>query len=318
MARLAARGSSHPRRSDARARWLVALLGLGLCAPVAHGCAGRQDGPAEAPGETTADKHYDVAVGSFHNGMFEDAKMQLERALTVDPRHAESHYLRGVLLLNEGRTIIDAVELQQCLTDQASDQQRSRAELLHRQAAESFAKAVETYDEGAAGRGRALNSMSVVALFFHETERAIEHARAALSEQFYTDRYSALSNLGWALHNHGDSISATAELRQAVLINPDYCVGRYRLAHVYLDAGLLEQALEQAEAVIENERCPIQDAYRIAGVARMRLGRNADAREAFAACVELAPRSCLALDCQQLLGPEGRETTIAGSPGASR
>jgi type IV pilus assembly protein PilF len=278
----------------------------------------RNEGKPESPGESTADKHYDVAVGSFHNGMYEDAKMNLERALAVDPRHAESHYLRGVLLLNEGRNIVDSIELQQCLTDRASDQQRDRAESLHRQAAESFGRAVECFDEGAAGRGRAFNSMSVVALYFHETERAIEHARAALAEQFYTDRYSALSNLGWALHNDGDSISATAELRQAVLINPDYCVGRYRLAHVYLDAGLVEQALEEAEAVIENDRCPIQDAYRIAGVARMRLGRDVDAEQAFAACVQLAPKSCLARDCRKLQGPAGGQTTLAGAPGPTR
>ena len=299
----------------------AALVMAGLCACAALGCAMRGEARPEAPGVSTADKHYDVAVGSFHNGMFEDAKMNLERALTVDPRHAESHYLRGVLLLNEGRTIVDAIELQQCLTDRAADQQRERAESLHRQAAQSFEQAVQHFEDGAAGRGRALNSMSVVALFFHETERAVEHARAALAEQFYTDRYSALSNLGWALHNEGDSISATAELRQAVLINPDFCVGRYRLAHVYLDAGWVEQALEEAESVIENDRCPIQDAYRIAGVARMRLGRTQEARQAFAACVELAPRSCLARDCRNLLGPDGPtggETTVAGAPGPSR
>jgi type IV pilus assembly protein PilF len=306
-----------PRSVWSRSTVAVIALGLGACAATA--CLTRREGPSEPPGESTADKHYDVAVGSFHNGMYEDAKMQLERALTVDPRHADSHYLRGVLFLNEGRNIVDAVELQQCLTDRASDQQRQRAELLHRQAAESFGNAVEFFEEGAAGRGRALNSMSVVALFFHETERAIEHARAALAEQFYTDRYSALSNLGWALHNQGDSISATAELRQAVLINPEYCVGRYRLAHVYLDAGLVEQALEEAEAVIDNASCPIQDAYRIAGVARMRLGRAADAQEAFASCVELAPRSCLAADCRQLLGPRERGgATLVGTAEAVR
>jgi type IV pilus assembly protein PilF len=291
---------------------MTVVLAAVMGATTAAGCLSRKEGRSEPPGESMADKHYDVAVGSFQNAMFEDAKMQLERALTVDPRHAESHYLKGVLLLNEGRNIVDALELQQCLTDQASEQQRDRAERLHREAADAFGKAVEFFEEGAAGRGRAFNSMSVVALHFHETERAIEHARAALGEQFYTDRYSALANLGWALHQQGDSISATAELRQAVLINPDYCVGRYRLAHVYLDAGLVEEALEEAEAVTESAHCPIQDAYRIVGVARMRLGQVTDAQDAFETCVELAPRSCLAADCRKLLGPRSRdEATLA-------
>lgn len=282
-------------------------------AAAATGCAGRRgkkDG--EPPGESQADKHYDVAVGSFHNGMFADAKLQLDKALASDPEHADSHYLRGVLLLNEGKTIVDAIEYEQCLIDDAAIQQRSRAELLHREAAQAFERAAGHYDEGAAGRGRALNSLSVVDLYFHDNDRAISHAEAALGVQFYTDRYSALSNLGWAHYQEGDLVSATASLRQAVLINPDYCVGHYRLAQVYLDSGLTESALEHAVKVMESPRCPIQDAYRIAGVARLRLGHDGDAQEAFRKCVEIAPRSCLAQDCEKLLGPGNpRETTVA-------
>src|SRR5688572_16913666 len=96
----------------------------GVVAAVTSGCALRSKKPAAADGESPADKHYDVAVGSFHNGMFEDAKLQLSRALAVDPEHADSHYLRGVLLLHEGKTIVDAVEIEQCLQDEAAEQQR--------------------------------------------------------------------------------------------------------------------------------------------------------------------------------------------------
>ena len=121
----------------------------------------------------------------------------------------------------------------------------------------------------------------------------VEHARKALAQQFYTDRYSALANLGWAHYRLGDPVAATAELRQAILINPDYCVGHYRLAQVYLDGGLVEPALEQATAVAENPRCPIQDAHRILGVANLRMGQEEGAAEALQQCVTIAPRSCL-------------------------
>ncbi|MCA9648531.1 MAG: tetratricopeptide repeat protein [Myxococcales bacterium] len=273
----------------------------------APGCAARRSQESEdptTPDTSPADKHYDVAVGSFHNGMFEDAKLQLDRALRADPDHADSYYLRGLLLLNEGRTMVDAVESDQCLTDDASDLQRRRAEQLHAQARESFVAAAEHYPEGAAGRGRAQNSLAVVDLFFHDHEGAIEDSRAALEQRFYADRYSALANLGWAYYNLGDLVSATNELRQAVLLNPDFCVARYRLAQVYLDTDQLEAALEQAQQVVEDPRCPIQDAHRIAGVARLRLGDEAGAREAFGTCVSLAPRSCLARDCSRFLGTD--------------
>lgn len=303
-----------PLRSDhvARARWTTwgsqwllprAAVAAALCS--ALGCASRKGLESAADRERGADSHYDVAVGSFHNGMFEDAKIQLDKALRVDPEHADSHYLKGLLLLNEGRTLVNAVEIDQCLTDAAADIQRERAESLHAEAQTAFDVAAGTYEEGAAGRGRAFNSLAVVALYFQRYEEAIAQAKAALEQQFYTDRYSALANMGWAHYLQGDLVSATAELREAVLINPDYCVGHYRLAQVYLDSGLPESALEHATAVVEHERCPIQDAHRIVGVVYRRLGKETEATTALQRCVSLAPRSCLARDCERLLGPDG-------------
>lgn len=279
------------------------------------GCAGRSaKADKAADGTSAADKHYDVAVGSFHNGMFEDAKLQISKALAVDPKHADSYYLRGVLYLQEGKSLVDAIESEQCLEDEAAEQQRGRAQELHHRARESFQAAVDNFEAGAAGRGRAFNSLSVVDLHFHAPERAITHARKALDEKFYSDRYSALANLGWAYYGAGDLVSATSELRQSVLLNPDFCVGRYRLAQVYLDQGLPEQAVEQAESVASNPRCPIQDAHRILGAARLRLGMQADADVAFSSCVDIAPRSCLARRCQRLMVAEpSKDDTLASA-----
>lgn len=265
-------------------------------------CAVRQQKPkTDENGVSAADKHYDVAVASFHNGMFHDAKLQLEKALAADPKHADSYYLRGILLLQEGKTMITAIEGEHCLEDAAADQQRERAQVLHREAGAAFELAVANFEDGAAGRGRAYNSLAVVDLHFHENERAVEHARHALEQKFYADRYSALSNLGWAFYQAGDLVSATAELRQAVLMNPDYCVGRYRLAQVYLEAGANEAAIEQAAVVAGDARCPIQDAHRILGAARLRSGHDAEASAAFASCVDMAPKSCLAQQCERML-----------------
>ena len=280
----------------------ISALGLLLGAGTAVGCATDREGektrkPEDgAPGAATA-KYYEIAVGSFHNGMMEDAKIQLGNALRVEPNHADSLYLMGVILLHEGKSIVDAIEGEMCLTDEAAAYQRERADTLHREAHEHFGKAAEAHEEGAAGRGRAYNSMAVVSIYFHDYDRAIEEARNALEAQFYTERYSALANLGWAYYRRGDLVEAMTELRQSVMFNPDYCVGRYRLAQVYLDYDLNEQAAEEASRVIGNDRCPIQDAHRLYGVATMRLGQQGEANAAFDACVALAPRSCLANDC---------------------
>ena len=281
---------------------VIALLAV-TSAAAAPGCAARnKQGDSAAPdGSSAADKHYDVAVGSFHNGMFDDARLQLDKALTINPAHADSHYLQGLLLLNQGRSLVDAIEIEQCLTDAAANRQRERAQDLHAKARDAFRLAAEHYEENSAGRGRAHNSIAVVDLFFGELDSAVSEASEALEAQFYGDRYSALANLGWAYYARGDITDATTELRQSVLMNPDHCVGRYRLAQVYLDSERPDLALEHAQTVADNERCPIQDAHRIVGVANLRLGRTDDAVSAFASCYELAPRSCLAQDCRRFL-----------------
>lgn len=274
---------------------------VALALALSAACAGRDKPQTDENGVSAADKHYDVAVASFHNGMFHDAKLQLEKALAADPKHADSYYLRGILLLQEGKTLVTAVEGEQCLEDAAAERQRERAQTLHREAGQAFELAIANYEDGAAGRGRAYNSLAVVDLHFHENERAVEHARKALEQKFYADRYSALSNLGWAFYQAGDLVSATAELRQAVLMNPDYCVGRYRLAQVYLEVGAHEAAIEQAAVVAGDARCPIQDAHRILGAARLRSGQDTEASAAFASCVDMAPKSCLAHQCARML-----------------
>lgn len=305
-----------PQRRKCRsvAPVVAALLAVASAA-AAPGCASQnKKGAAKAPdGNSAADKHYDVAVGSFHNGMFDDARLQLDKALTINPAHADSHYLQGLLLLNQGRSLVDAIEIEQCLTDAAAQRQRERAAELHAKARDAFRLAADQYDDNTAGRGRAHNSIAVVDLFFGELDSAVTEASQALEAQFYGDRYSALANLGWAYYSRGDMTEATTELRQSVLMNPDHCVGRYRLAQVYLDSERPDLALEHAQTVADNERCPIQDAHRIVGVANLRLGRTDDAVAAFGSCFELAPRSCLAQDCRRFL-PADWTPAPAGPP----
>ncbi len=277
----------------------VRFAAFALVGFVLGACAHGQDKRSPEDLAESADNHYQIALGSAQNGSFDDAKKQIELALGAVPEHGNAHYLLGLIQLHEGRTIVEFIEAEMCLTDDAAEAQRLRADELHRAAHGSFAKAAAAYQDNDPGLGRAYNSMAVVSLYFHDHTRAQKELELALDAQFYTEKYSALANLGWAFYEQGDLVAAMTELRQSVLMNPDYCVGRYRLAQVYLDYDMTAQALEEAERVIADERCPIQDAYRVAGIARMRLGQQQDANEAFQSCSELAPRSCLADACRQ-------------------
>jgi type IV pilus assembly protein PilF len=290
------------KRSSPNSTGAAAAVGLAVALALGSslGCAG-SDKRSPADLRESADNHYEIALGSAQTGSMDDAKKQLELALATVPDHGNAHYLLGLIKLHEGRTIIEFIESEMCLLDEAADAQRMRADELHRQAHASFSLAAAAYGSNDPSLGRAFNSMAVVSLYFHDYERAQAELEQALAAQFYTEKYSALANLGWAYYERGDLVRATTELRQSVLMNPDYCVGRYRLAQVYLDYKLTEEALEQIERVIDDERCPIQDAHRVAGIARMRLGLGSGASEAFQSCLELAPRSCLANACRQFL-----------------
>lgn len=274
--------------------WLVLLgLALGSCAS-----GKRKDSESK---RRSAERFYEIGVASFHNGMLEDAKVQLRKSLAHDAKYAPAYYLRGLIDLREGVKMVDALNVEMCLEDEAASRSRLRADTLHRQARNAFAQAIDFAQEQDPVRGRALNSMSVVSAYFKDYDRSAKEAQEAARSEVYSERYSALGNLGWAYLQAGDPVQAMTELRQALLINPDFCVARYRLAMAYLKVSRPQDAKREISQVLEDPRCPIQDAHRVLGQSLLRLGDKSGARQAFQACVAVAPESCLAQDCARRL-----------------
>lgn len=274
---------------------IVAGLGIG-------GCAGAGKDAQAAEERASADKFYEVAVGSFQNGMYSDAERNLDRALNIDDAHANALYLRGLISLVEGKDVLTAVERSSCLRDEAAELQRERASELHRASREFFRRAAASFGEGSAGRGRALNSMAVVSLYFGDYETAVLEAEEALEEQFYAARYSALSNLGWAYYQQDRVVEAMAELREAVRMNPDHCVSRYRLAETYFRYGLADEAQALVEGIVGEDACPIQEAFSLHGDILRARGDEDAAKAAYHSCASVAPRSCVAESCRGRLG----------------
>ena len=109
----------------------------------------------------------------------------------------------------------------------------------------------------------------------------------------------ARANLGWAYLQMKQTQRAWKELHEAVSRAPRFCVGRYRLAKVYFERGDMAQAAENVDAVVEDARCPIQEAFLLGGLVHQRHRNRERARTLFRRCADLAPRSCVARECRR-------------------
>jgi predicted negative regulator of RcsB-dependent stress response len=88
-------------------------------------------------------------------------------------------------------------------------------------------------------------------------------------------------------------------LHEAVARAPGFCVGRYRLAKVYVDRGQYDEAADEIDAVVGNVACPIQEAFLLAGLVHQHRGDSAGAHALFDRCVSAASRACLAAECKR-------------------
>jgi type IV pilus assembly protein PilF len=269
------------------------LLTMGTCIAVlsAPGCATRAKRDSDQ-----SQMRYQLAVGYFQNQRVEAAVEELQKALEADSENPEPHNLLGLIALKQAYDYGAQAETHSCL--KGSDAQIVRAE-EHRKLKEAdghFRKAVElrpNYPE-------AWNNISAVSLLLQSWGQAIEAAEKALKEPTYDSPVFARANLGWAYFQKKDLQKAWKELHESVTRAPSFCVGRYRLAKVYVERGDVEQALDALEPLLADpKRCPIQEAFLLGGLLSERRKDSERARELFRVCADMATRSCAAEECRR-------------------
>ena len=87
---------------------------------------------------------------------------------------------------------------------------------------------------------------------------------------------------------------------ESVARDSAFCVGRYRLAKVYVERGEVDQAVDVLEPLIaDGKHCPIQEAFLLGGLLHERRKNSEKARDLFRACAEMSPRSCVANECRR-------------------
>jgi type IV pilus assembly protein PilF len=238
---------------------------------------------------------YQLAVGYYRDRRIEAAVEELEKSLKADPDNADAYNMLGIVALGQGNDYLVQVETAACLRGRDAVLVREDASRKFREAADSIRKAVTLRPEFS----NAWNNLSVAALLLHEWDEAIAAAQNALKDATYNQPEMARANLGWAYYQKKELLPAWKQLHEAVARSPGFCVGHYRLAKVHLERGEIDSAAEEADVVVANKQCPIQEAYLLAGLVHERRKEREQARALFERCTALAPRSCLADECRR-------------------
>jgi tetratricopeptide (TPR) repeat protein len=274
------------RLAQRRFTWLFCGLFLTACPPKT-----KLDPDA-------SEKRYLLAADYFAKGMVTPALEELLKAVELNPENAEAHHLIGLVSLRKASETEELAKRAQCLRGEALKLEEEERRKHLDKAEEEFKLSLKYR----ADYSEAYNSLAVVEMHKGEHEGAIRSAEKALSNALYREPYLARGNLGWAYLHKRDYVRAAKALRQALFEQPQFCVGRYRLAKVYYEQREWKSAAEELQRVVGDSACPIQEAYHLAGLVALRLEQRTEAADFFRKCVELAPKACLARECQVAAG----------------
>lgn len=234
-----------------------------------------------------------IGLDYFNKGLHRQALGELFEAVKLDAENAEAHNLIGLIFLRQGVDAIDLAEREQCLSGVAKDEQHEIADQKIKKAAEHFTLAARHQKNFS----EALNNLAVTALHFKDYKAVVRYEDEALSNILYRDVHVALGNRGWAYFQQGDAVHAARDLRQAVFHQPNFCLGRYRMAEVHYSRKDYPAAAAELERVWQDAACPLQEAYHLYGKVLALQGDREGARRRFERCQEVAKDSCLARQC---------------------
>jgi type IV pilus assembly protein PilF len=238
---------------------------------------------------------FELGAKYYANRRVEAAIEELQKALKADPENADAYNMLGIIALKQGADYLQQLESAACLKGRDAQVVREDALQRFREAEVNFRKAVELRAEFS----HAWNNLSVATFHLEDWDASVTAAKNALKDPTYGEPQVARANLGWAFFYKKDLLNAWKELHEAVAQNPGFCVGHYRLAKVYVERGEIDSAADEVDAVIGNDKCPIQEAYLLGGLVHQRRKERDRARALFERCASLAPRSCMAAECRR-------------------
>lgn len=250
----------------------------------------------------------ELAKGLLRKGQLVDAEAEAQKALALDADNEQVHYMLGLIDLVHAHAAHRMIEIESCLTGIDAEVQLAEEQARLRAAEAHLARATELapdFGEAWVNRGIAATLLDGHGTAIAHLERALEHPDKLENVAF------ARAALGWAHFLREDMVAATRALLEALRLQPRMCVATYRLGRVYFARKEWEKALEKFQDVVDQPRCPIQDAHLYLMKSHVELGSVEALPELGRVCAALAPESCIAAQCLDLAGAAGSQAPVS-------
>ncbi|MFW5738954.1 MAG: tetratricopeptide repeat protein [Myxococcota bacterium] len=257
--------------------WLTVVLSvLAGCSP-----SRGSETPGGSDPERQAVAEYDLAKDLFlARGNARSALKHALKAAELDEDNAEANHLVALIYL-----FFCATSEVECRLEEA----------------ERYARlALEANED----LREAKNTLGVVLIHQKRYDEAIEVLEPLTKDMLYPTPETAWGNLGWAYLLRGDTTQAIEALTRSLALQPDFCVGGYRLGLAYEKKGDYQAALEAFTRALETDRpeCRgLQDAYRARARVEMRLGNRESAKDDLERCRDLDDETESGRECAAIL-----------------
>ncbi|MFL5344809.1 MAG: social motility TPR repeat lipoprotein Tgl [Hyalangium sp.] len=219
--------------------------------------------------QQSADIHYNLGVQAQQAGKIQEALSEFQRAVELDPDNADAQNALGILLHLSFRRHSDAIE--------------------------HYQKALEVRPNFSEARTNLAN----VYLDQGQYDEAIKLYEQVLNDMLYPTPFIAQGNLGWAYYKKGDTEKGLENIKAAVTLNPNFCLGFKNLGLIYEQTGNTDEACKAFGHY--REKCPdVADAYLREGVCLAKQGQGDTAKERLETCETKASESALKEECHRL------------------
>jgi type IV pilus assembly protein PilF len=250
---------------------------------VGCGASGNNGAQAQSP-ERQSIAEYDVARDLLGKGQNRAALDHAQKAVELDEENAKALFLTSAIL---GSFCNQDAGLR------GPDCNVARAEDYARKAA----KADPQFRE-------AKNLLTQILIWQQKYDEAVRTIEPLTRDPAYIEAHLAWGNMGWALTLGGQLDRGLEALRNAVALQPKFCVGHYRLAVAEEkkgDAAGAEASLTRALEVEAPECKNLQDAWEARARLRAKAGRLEEARADYLKCKEISPETKLGKACMVAL-----------------